>query len=366
MNYTIFFPLFLLLFMSKGLFGQIDFQTGYIIQTSGDTLFGEIDYRGSALMSRKCRFRLNESSDVQTFLPAQIVGYRFPNSKFYVSKEVNNEAVFLEFLIQGKVNMYFLKDETQVRYFLEKENVPLTALPYHEQLITKDTRNYYLPSKTHIMLLKQHLADAPQIQDQIESIEEPEHDALVRLAKTYHYAVCEEGEECIIYKKKLPPVKVKIELVFAGLDYSAPTELANTIYGQSGLIFHLWLPRANEKLYVRTGILRSKTVIQEFGLLDPLGYWLHKAVKVPFQLEYIYPKGIIRPRLAYGVIAYKFDIDPSLISLYTVAANAGLNIQLSKKLHVSLTSDIEFFSQALIFPNRHLSTGIMGGIFLKI
>ena len=106
----------LLLFSAKLLFAQTDFRAGYVIKVSSDTLFGEIDYRGDFLMSRLCKFRGNENSVVD-FTPEKITAFRFIDGKYYASKELNEKTVFLEYLIKGEINLYYLRDIRGRHYF---------------------------------------------------------------------------------------------------------------------------------------------------------------------------------------------------------------------------------------------------------
>ena len=55
------FVLFGLLILTGVLNAQSDFRPGYIISTTGDTIFGEIDYRGDLSMSNVCRFKNGEN-----------------------------------------------------------------------------------------------------------------------------------------------------------------------------------------------------------------------------------------------------------------------------------------------------------------
>lgn len=45
-----------LVFFLNSSFSQNLFKSGYIIDLKGDTIFGEIDYRGDKYMGHKCRF----------------------------------------------------------------------------------------------------------------------------------------------------------------------------------------------------------------------------------------------------------------------------------------------------------------------
>src|SRR5690606_8936442 len=55
---------------------QADFRPGYVIKAPGDTLYGEIDYRGDLLMGSVCRFR-NEHKETKDYTPHDIFAFRF-------------------------------------------------------------------------------------------------------------------------------------------------------------------------------------------------------------------------------------------------------------------------------------------------
>jgi hypothetical protein len=67
-----------------------------------------------------------------------LLAFRFLDSKYYVTKEINNKKSFLEYLIKGKINIYYMRDEKGDHYYLDKENVELTEIPYEEKIIYVD------------------------------------------------------------------------------------------------------------------------------------------------------------------------------------------------------------------------------------
>ena len=127
------------IFISTCMNAQTYFKPGYVIKSVDDTLFGEVDYRGGIRMSRTCTYRHNSKDSVRHFSPEEILGYRFPESKYYISKEVDGKKVFLEFLIKGRVNVYYLKDERDGdHYYIEKDSLGFAEIPYKEEYKVKD------------------------------------------------------------------------------------------------------------------------------------------------------------------------------------------------------------------------------------
>jgi hypothetical protein len=337
------------LLISAGILNaQTDFKPGYIIKTIGDTILGQIDSRGDLLMGRLCKFK-DANNTIKEYSPDDIVAFRFYGSKFYVSKEINNKKLFLEYLVNGELNIYYRRDEIGDHYYLDKEGVRLTEIPYEEGIKDVGDKQVFYESQKHIGILNYYMQDAPVLKSRIQSIKKPKHQNLIKLAEDYHNVIC-KGEKCIIYEKKSPLFRVLPEIVGGVIKYSSNRNFYDKFYPNAGLIGHVWMPRSNEKLYFRTGVLVSEL---DFGDEKRFFY------KIPCQLEYIYFKGIFRPRLAYGLNLY-------LPNYQSVSFNLGGNIKLSKSFFLSVTSDIEFDSMVLILPKEILSYSLHMGLFMSI
>ena len=304
---------------------QTDFRLGYVIKAEHDTLAGEIDYRGDIKMSQFCKFRSDESHEVVKFSPNDILGFRFVGSKYFVSKEVEGNKVFLEFLIQGKINMYYLRDSAGDHFFLEKEEGQVIELPYNEGITYIDGKEYAFKTKGYIGILNHYMQDAPALKSRIDNIKKPEQASLIKLAEDYHNIVCKDGV-CIIYEKRQPGLKINLEATSGLVNFNNQADFEDKTYFMGGLIAHIWMPRTNEKLYLRTGLLFS--VVKG----DDGNSFLYK---VPIQFEYMYPKGIFRPVCSIGVNVY-------YPYYQTIAFMAGLNIRLAEKVDMRISYDIDF------------------------
>lgn len=335
------------LLISNGILNaQTDFRPGYVINTIGDTIFGQIDYRGDLIMSSLCKFKDIDNTIIEYF-PNDIEAFRFFDSKYYVTKEINNKKVFMECLINGEINIYYIRDDNGDHYFIEKEDVELTEILYEEGIKYVDDNKIFYESQKHIGILNYYMQDAPQLQSRIQAIKKPKHQNLIKLAEDYHNAVC-DGEEYIIYNKSTPLIKILPELTVGVTKYSNIEDLNTKFYIHSGIIGHVWMPETSEKLYFRTGILYSQ--------LDFDGE-KSNFYKIPCQLEYIYPRGIFRPRLSYGLNFY-------YPYYQSVSFNLGGNIKISETFFLSATSDIEFNPIMGFFPHDLLSYSLNIGLFI--
>ena len=343
------------------IYAQTDFKTGYVITNSNDTLYGEIDYRGDLLMGQVCKFRMNKS-DIVSYSPYDIAAYRFIDGKYFVSKEIDGKMVFLEFLIKGQMNIYYMRDGIGDHYFIEKDDMPLIEMPYEESIQKIDGKQYFYTTKAHFGILNYYMQDAPEIvQNRIGKLKQPEHKNLIKLAKEYHYAVCTNGEQCIIFEKKLPLVKVAVD-VAGGMEYFR-TDISSFT---GGVLLNFWMPRTNEKLYFRTGLLYSKYK----DTYKDMSQEHLKIYKIPLMIEYIYPKSVIRPKFAYGTIfclidkaqlRYRYDLIYTGLSL--TKCMGGFNIQMNDHLSLSLEYHADFAHPAFgLIPRQFFSQSFLGGI----
>lgn len=332
---------------------QTDFQPGFIIKLNGDSIIGVIDYRGDMLMGRICTFKTNDNVIVE-YSPTDIIGFRFKDSKFYVSKNVGGKKVFLEFLINGQVKVYYLRDFNGDHYFVEKEDMGIQELPYEETLIYSkdiDKPNYSVyKSKNHIGILNIYMQDAPGFQTRIAKMEKPNRENLIKLSKDYHNIVCKDNA-CIIYEKKLPALIVELDIIGGLTYYRDPDILNKKSTFQPGILFRLGMPLTNEKLFIKSGLLFSN-IESDFGK--------QKFYKIPLQLEYLYPIGIVRPKIGYGIDILNTSIDQ------TVSLITGLNIKLFKSIHIELNYEVNFIPKYFLLPTRLFSQTISTGLLIKL
>lgn len=338
------FILLVVLISAEILHAQTDYRPGYIIKNSGDTVFGKIDYRGDILMCSICRFK-HEDNNTSVYTPADIFAYRFLGSKYFVSKEINQKKVFLEYLIKGKVNIYYMRDDIGDHYYLDKDDVRLTELTYEEGIKLVDGKQVFYQSKQHIRLLSFYLQDAPELKSRIQSIEKPEHEILIKLAEDYHNAVC-DGEKCIIYEKKQPFIKINLEIVSGVVNFENIDDLNDKFYFQNGVILNFWVPRSNEKIFLRTGILTSP-ILYTTG--EKIWY-----LKVPLHIGYMAPNTFrIRPSFSIGLIKSSYS--------------AGIDVKINKCINIGIQSWVNFYSENIpMIPSKLFSYSILGDLYFEL
>lgn len=332
---------------------QTDFKPGFIIKQNGDTLTGEIDYRGDMLMGHICTFKTNDNIIVK-YSPNDITGFRFKDSKYYVAKEVGGKNVFLEFLINGQVKVYYLRDRDGDHYYIEKEGIGLSELPYVEIVKyseDKDKPNYSLyKSVNHIGILNIYMKDAPGFQARIANVKKPDRKNLINLTKDYQNIVCKDNA-CLIYEKKLPALQVDLDIIGSFVYFRDPAVYNNKNSFQPGILVRLGMPLTNEKLFLKSGVLFSNS---NSDFEEETFY------KIPIQIEYVYPIGIVRPTLGYGINIFNTSVNQ------TVSFIAGLNIKVYKSIHIELNYSVDFTPKYFLVPNSLYSQTISTGLLIKL
>lgn len=195
---------------------QNTFEEGYIINNAKDTIYGMIANNDFSSNSLQCKFKSRLDAKVEEFVPFDIHSYRFVNGKYYISKNVLIEnkdvSLFLEFLIKGKLNIYFTRYKGVDYYFVEKEKDSLIYLDnskiyYEYDDIKKEwvvSENETLQKVGYSNQYKGKLlyvtSDVPEMRSRVSQLN-LSHKSIIKFSKDYHNKVC-DNEECIVFEKK--------------------------------------------------------------------------------------------------------------------------------------------------------------------
>ena len=185
-------------FGSAQLVAQGNFKQAEIITENGDVIVGLVDWQPDMRLAQKCRFKQDEKQKVRIYYPADLKQFKFTKqNRTFVKKQINkgNESgkyVFLELLVAGKINLYYLRDRHLInRYFIEKKGeITLADLPFSRQERYVDSGNsrklMTIDTTNHIDTLKKYMQDTPSLYPNIEDIQFPQRDKLVMLVKLYN------------------------------------------------------------------------------------------------------------------------------------------------------------------------------------
>lgn len=360
---------------------QSDYKPGYIQLASGDTLYGEIDYRTDIQMGTFCRFKSSDIAAVREYLPDEISAYRVDNSRFFVSKDIKatggNKKVFLEYLIKGKVDIFYYRDKNDVdHYYIDKQGYGLMELPFKTTYKKIDGANYQFDSKDHIGILKYYLQDAPDFQTQIEQIRKPDRENLIKLTEEYQKKVCKD-ENCIVYERKIPFLKIALNPVIGVLLLRGSN---NKIIEFGGLIY-FWMPRSNENLYFKTGLVHKSKTDYDLSTLETIANDYYSTYEIPLQIQYQFSSKRFKPMAGIGVnyLILKHHLSnqsPYPFKKYTdvghtLCLTTGFNYIITNTLALSASLNSDFTPLLFLIDDgqtkfRLLSNSLRIGLYIKI
>lgn len=281
--------------------GQNDWREGYIINTSGDTLNGLIDYRSSSSNSKICYFKSNINDMAREFNPTELVGYRYKNSKYFISKTLTlagiPETYFVEFLIKGKANIYFLKTDTEL-YFLEIDN-QIIELKNSTEIKYKEGRDFLVEKKEYIGLLNYYLKEA-KLQSEIKS-SRLENKSLITIARKYHESVC-ENEECIVYEKQTKKITFDAGLMagFSNKTLELTQSLDYTLNPQPAYFGGITIKMGNIPIIYERFSLKMDVLVSKYYMENRPRYYIN----VPFAVSYRLTVKKFYPEIDAGFSSY--------------------------------------------------------------
>jgi hypothetical protein len=295
---------------SAPLFGQIDFVSANIIMLQGDTVSGWIDIATEA-RHEKILFKKEENSPVREYTPEEIRAYNLGSGAFYVSRSVSMDGGqarlnFLEFLVDGVVDLYFCRTRNGDHYFVGGDNGTLTDLTSEEKKVIRDGKTYIHRSTIYKGKLRSVLTNSKKTERKIDMVEF-DRQSLVRLIKSYHEDVSKR-EPCKIYgsKKKLG---VQIAPVF---EYGISNLLVvfnDPVYSRTdyaGVAFAAGLSAnfpivASGKISAVVNLLGGKV---DFKTPPDENNYDYTTLRGDALIQYTYPKGKFQPLVFGGVTTH--------------------------------------------------------------
>ncbi|MBD0400455.1 hypothetical protein [Flammeovirga sp. EKP202] len=320
--------------IATGLHAQeLALRRGKIITLQNDTLDVML-YHKDITNYKKCTY--DKDGTVAVFLPSEIKGYYFDEGEHYVAKEVpindkEYQMYFVEYLVEGVKNLYFSRVKGAFQYYIDYDETKLVNLHHGKKEVEIDGVTYFKNDNRIKTSLLYYFDDASvSVQNKINAISTtPSTNNLIKITKQYHDENCGENA-CTVYRKEKRKIHLSIA-PFYGMTYMRDNATSFTSYGA---LLYLWLPKASEHLYLRTGFQRrSLEQVPENGSVGTL----HEYTTIPFQFEYRFLKGRFQPRLNFGT-NWHFGDAGNGVGL-TIAGGAGFNVNVHKK--VSLFAELQ-------------------------
>ncbi|MDR0834671.1 MAG: outer membrane beta-barrel protein [Candidatus Symbiothrix sp.] len=195
----------ILLCQTVVLCAQSNYKQGYVITLANDTVFGWIDFRTDNANSKGCRFIVEKGALPTEYLPGEIAGYRFVNEgKYYVSRDITlndiNQKVFLEYLVQGIMDLYSYYDGRLRYFFFEDESGEMTMVTRKPEVIEN---NKVVPDNKYQGVITYLFRDYQPVIQNNKNLNFNQK-SFIGLVKKYHKEVCTTGEECIVFENRHP------------------------------------------------------------------------------------------------------------------------------------------------------------------
>ncbi len=116
------------------LLGQEKYLPGYILDNNQNKKFGKIQVLNPELSHTKCRYILDNESNVRESSPGEISGYRFLDGRGFASVRLYRDGSMERFFMQQLVYREFALFRMQDEYYVAKGDSTLTmmTLKHHE------------------------------------------------------------------------------------------------------------------------------------------------------------------------------------------------------------------------------------------
>lgn len=209
--------LFLLFFSLMPMIAQVNPKSGYIITNTGDTIRGVIDFRTNEILSKKCVFLANGDNEYKTYSPGDIEGFRFDsNGKYFVTRRFtlkgDSQLYFAEFMVQGLMNLYCVADKYSEYFFFEREDgemALLTNTTLMSSATIQEAKKEQLEKRKQLGKVRLLLKDSWKAVDDM-NVTDMSRQKLVNAVRDYHYDVCTDGSNCMVYEYKEKADRLKI------------------------------------------------------------------------------------------------------------------------------------------------------------
>lgn len=221
---------------------QYSFEPGSIITNDLDTINGLIEIGNTKMNGLYCHYKKDSSSATIKYKPDDIYGYMVPGKKHYRSKEVeiseySSRKLFLEYLVDGVVDLYYFQETVGNALFFMEKNGELIELSNNPVIFSQGEKKYIKDSRKYTGLLKYITYDYPSLSPEIDKVDFT-HKALIDITKKYHDYSC-DSIDCIIYYKeaeKLDDSKWLFKLGLSGGYRRTKLMFENRIVSNKGLI----------------------------------------------------------------------------------------------------------------------------------
>jgi hypothetical protein len=332
----------LLIFLTS--FCQKNYLPGFIVQFSGDTLHGFVDYLHLEKNSKVLFFKIKLGENMFKYTPINILGFGILD-EFYegaiiktdISQEtlsglnLESDTVFLQTMFKGPRSIYYYQNKYGKDQFYIKNDTTYELLVYKKYYKNQDSKIVIVENKKYIGQLFNYLQDCPSIQSKLNTTEYTKK-GMESLFVSYY----ELTQSNIQFQKKAK--KISIEMgILTGLSITSlkfegtfAGPIVETTYPKSvnfstGLFFDIILPKKQGRLSSN-----NELIFTSYKMSALLNYYSRdKYSKNYTEIGYSYLK-------INNMLRYKYPIG-SLFVFFNVGISNGFVISETNYLKIERT-----------------------------
>jgi hypothetical protein len=216
-NTTIKLILAISLLVCTKVFGQANYQQGYVVNLKGDTLKGFIDYRKWDKNPTEIRFKSAEQDKYVTYDLANTSAFGVMDSHYirattaidtssaninqltYLTEpEIKMQTMFLLRLVDGSKSLLYYKDDNaKVNFFIKNGENEYSFLLYKQFFKDRDGAKVIAANKKYLSQLTAYLTDCPSIASKLNNVSY-NRSSLVSLFEDYYLGI----NTAAVYTKK--------------------------------------------------------------------------------------------------------------------------------------------------------------------
>jgi hypothetical protein len=256
-------------FLISSAFGQADFQPGFIVTLSKDTVRGQIESRSHTKNYISCLFKKDEA--IKEYTPAQLLAFGYDNDSFYRSGIIPEK--FVEVLVDGDLSLYRFNN-----FYVQKSGDAITRLEETMDSVIVQGETMMRKNTKWKGIISYFITDCHPGTAAINSLTLTER-KLIPIVTQYNEC---KKTSFRVYKKTKKPTTAEVALS-AGISHSTVSVNPNSLvpaladkYNVSaptiGIILTLSSPRMSDRMAFQAEVHFSKYKFSELRIRTPTGY----------------------------------------------------------------------------------------------
>jgi|GEM_PF-2657381 len=350
---------FLLFLGTLAALAQDSYSPGKVYTPGGDTLAGHIYSQRTA---RYVRFK-TAAGDVTEFAANQLAGFETEGNVYHrleierkdTEGVLRKEAVFMQLLVSGKVNLYQYKETNADEHYWVRKGDQQHELRVIKRIITKNGKDYFFEAKEYQNILAILFLDCPRMESGQYGFSR-EH----LMSAVFTYNTCGENPKAdILYKREKRRIHPGIK---GGLNALSQVNFTRGYGSLAGVFVEFPFIGASRVLSTQLEVVRH-----QYNTADKGYAYQYRIIDVGAFLKCTAPTGWVRPFFAAGIVRGSGDLRINDVRagrsyevnhgrMIKVALETGLQVPLSRHYaYTSLRYDLMLNNRLDKFKVFHLA-----------